>query len=110
MRKLAWFALQVPIVGLFLWGAYLDAEKTGEPAKIGPALAIGLLIAFSLTFALSFIIDRFRLLSVRWRGWLRSQRLRRKIDKPSGDGTGLTASGRSLGELPKPFSRLRIGE
>lgn len=107
--KLGWFALQVPIIGLCLFAAYWESQETGQPAKVGLALFLGVFLSFGLTYALSFLLDRYRLLSVRWRGW-RARRLQGHIDKPAGQSGSLTATGRGLSKLPESRAGLRVGE
>jgi hypothetical protein len=106
---LGWFALQIPIFVFFLFLAYVIADKTGEAPNIGYALAGGVLFAFSLTFALSFLIDKYRLLFVRWRAW-RAGGLRSQIDQPSSESDRLPAAHRSVDQLSKPLGRFRIGQ
>jgi hypothetical protein len=110
LSTFGWFAIQIPIIGLWLYIAVLHTQKGGEPTNVGGFLLIGVLIAFSITYALSFLIDRYRLLRSRLRAWLRARRLSGQVNQSAGESRSLAAPHRSLGQLPKPPSRFRIGQ
>lgn len=102
MPKFGWLALQIAIIGFFVWVDW-GVSTSGDPrAMPGVATVIGVVIAFILTLCLSEIRDSF----IR-RPVLRPPPIPGEMAEPVDHRAELGAPARETRELTEPLRRLR---
>ena len=105
MRRIGWFVLQIAIIAFFIWVDW-GVSHSGDPRTIpGLATALGVLIAFGLTFVISEAID-FNKPSLIVRPPPAPPSFDGDVTQAIDEGDKLSASARSVRELPEPLRRL----
>jgi hypothetical protein len=106
MRKLGWFALQIAVIGFFVWVDWGVSHSDDTRAMPGLLSGLGVLLAFVATALGTHMLDSRRR-SLPIARTPRAPALPNDVAESIEHRDELSAPGRSGGELAKPVGRLR---